>query len=171
MNDYRDTLVKNIGVSAQIMGIMSAIFKITSGIASTKQVQFHNIFRNHSLAVIAITCSISMILAGMIVILGAPTLVCIVVMTLVLTNRYLGNFANKKIISKIYAANSMAKNFMRAIITILASILITATSSANAMALGGTIFFIVTILIILYMKPRVGLKPEEYSKQELEIKV
>lgn len=184
MSEYRETLLKDIGASSQIMGIMAAIFGIVSAYSSKKQLQFHNRFRNNSLSIIIVSCSISMILSGAIVVVGTPIWLCIVTililgiiresdtaMSLILVNRYLGNFANQQIISKIYAANSIVKNLIRMIITMLASALLGATTSANSMILGGIIFFIIGIIIILYMKPRVGLKPEEYPKQEIEMKV
>lgn len=184
MSEYREALLKDIGASSQIIGILCAIFGISSSIASKKQVQFHNKFKNRSLSVILISCSISMILSGAVVLLGAPIEVCILAilffgiirecdmaMSRILVNRYLGNFANQQIISKIYAANSIVKNFVRSVITALASALLAVTTSANSMLYVGLIFFVVSIIIISYMKPRVGLKPEEYSKKEIEMKV
>lgn len=184
MSEYRTTILKDIGTSSQVMGIISAIFGIVSGIASKKQVKFHNIFRNRSLLVITTTCSIAMMMSGLIVVLQAPVLVCIVIILLlgiigksdgamnsILVNRYLGNFTDKEMISKIYAANSIAKNLMRMIIGISGSVLIGITTSANAMLFGGIVFFAIGIILLLYMRPRVGLKPEEYSKEEIGIEI
>lgn len=184
MSEYRTTILKDIGTPSQIMGIISAIFGMVSGIASKKQLQFHNTFRNRSFLVITTSCSISMIMSGLIVVLQSPIWVSIVVillfgilgksdgaMNIILVNRYLGNFTDKNMISKIYAANSIAKNLMRMIIGMAGSILIGMTTSANAMLFGGIIFFIVGVILLLYMKPRVGLKPEEYSKEEIGIEI
>lgn len=182
MNEYRETILKDIGTPSQIMGIVAAILGIVSGIASKKQVQFHNIFRNHSLSAIIISCSISMALSGLIIVSKAPTYLCIVIIVLlgiigksdgamndILVNRYLGNFTNKEMISKIYAANSIIKNLMRMTIGIAGSILLSITTSWNAMLIGGIVFFVISAVILIYMKPRVGLKPEEYPKEEIGV--
>lgn len=184
MSEYRETILKDIGTTSQIMGIISAIFGIVSGIASKKQVQFHNMFRNHSLGVIVISCSVAMILSGAIVILHAPVWLCIIVLTvlgivqksdaamsLILINRYLGNFANKEIISKIYAANAIAKNIIRTVVGMLGSALVAITTSSNSMLIAGIVFFVISGILLMYMKTRVGLKPEQYSKKEIEMKV
>ncbi len=184
LNDYRETLLKDIGTSSQIMGVIGAILEIASSIASKKQVEFHNVFRNHSLSVIILSSSISIILSGFFVFIGIPTWICIGIILLlgiigqsdsamntILVNRYLNNFSNEKIISKIYSVNSLIRNVTRSVITMLASVLLTVTTSTNAIIIGEIIYFAIGIMIILYMKQRVGLKPEEYPKQEIEMKI
>lgn len=184
MKEYRESILKDIGASSQIMGVISAVLGIAAGIASKKQVEFHNIFRNHSLSVIIISCSITMILMGGIVVGGIPFWIALILIVLlgiiqksdgamssILVDRYLGNFTNKEMISKIYAANSIARNLFRMIIGMAGSWLIGATTSANAMLFAGIIFLSISFMLIIYMKSRVGLKPEEYSKEEISLKV
>lgn len=184
MSEYRESILKDIGTSSQIMGIVSAIFGIVSGVASKKQLEFHNMFRNNSLSVIIISCYITMILTGLISAVATPfwiSLIIIVIlgtiaksdgaMSIILVNRYLGNFTSKKMISKIYAANSISKNLMRMIIGMLGSWLIGITTSANAMLYAGIAFLLIGIVLIIYMKPRLGLKPEEYPKEEIDLNV
>ena len=57
------------------------------------------------------------------------------------------------------------------VIGILGSLLMARTGSANAMAIVGVISFVVMILLLQAMKTRVGLKPEEYKKEEIEFKM
>lgn len=183
-SEYRESILKDIGTPSQIMGIMTAIFGIVSGIASKKQIEFHNLFRNHTLSVIIISCAVSMIISALVVLIGLPFFICIIIILLdgiiaksdnamsnILVNRYLGNFTTKEIISKIYATDSIAKNLFRMIIGMIGSLLITIVPSANAMLYAGIAFLVVGFMLILYMKPRVGLKPEEYPKKEIEMKI
>lgn len=184
MSEYRESILKDIGTSSQIMGIVSAIFGIVSGVASKKQLEFHNMFRNNSLSVIMISCYIAMIFTGLISLGTIPFWITITIIVLlgiieksdgamstILVDRYLGNFTSKKMISKIYAANSISKNLIRMIIGMLGSYLIEVTTSANAMLYAGIAFLIISIILIIYMKPRLGLKPEEYPKEEIDLKV
>lgn len=184
MSDYRTSVLQDINTPAQIIGIMAAIFGIVSGIASKKQVEFHNIFRNHSLSVIMTSCAIAMMLSGAIVLIKAPVWLCIFVILIlgfvgkidnamnnILTNRYLGNFSSGEMTSRIYATNSIARNICRMIIGMTGSWLIGVVPSANAMFYAGGVFLLISFMLMLYMKPRVGLKPEEYKKDEIEMKV
>lgn len=184
MSDYRTSVLQDINTPAQIIGIMAAIFGIVSGIASKKQVEFHNIFRNHSLSVIMTSCAIAMMLSGAIVLIKAPVWLCIFVILIlgfvgkidnamnnILTNRYLGNFSSGEMTSRIYATNSIARNICRMIIGMTGSWLIGVVPSANAMFYAGGVFLLISFMLMLYMKPRVGLKPEEYKKEEIEMKV
>lgn len=184
MADYRTSVLQDINTPAQIIGIMSAIFGIVSGIASKKQVEFHNIFRNHSLSVIMISCALSMMLSGAIVLIKVPVWVCIGVILIlglvgkidnamnnILTDRYLGNFASEKMTSRIYATKSIIRNIFRMIITMMGSWLIGVVPSANAMFYAGGVFLGISFILMIYMKPRLGLKPEEYPKEEIEMKV
>lgn len=184
MADYRTSILQDINTPAQIIGIMSAVFGIVSGIASKKQVEFHNIFRNHSLSVIMISCASAMMLSGAIVLIKAPVWLCIAIILIlglvgkidnamnnILINRYLGNFSSGEMTSRIYATNSIVKNIFRMIIGMTGSWLIGVVPSANAMLYAGGVFLLISFILMLYMKPRVGLKPEEYSKEEIEMKV
>lgn len=184
MADYRTSVLQDINTPAQIIGIMSAIFGIVSGIASKKQVEFHNMFRNHSLSVIMISCATAMVLSGAIVLIKAPVWICIAIilvlglvgkidnaMNNILTNRYLGNFSSGEMTSNIYATNSIARNIFRMIIGMTGSWLIGVVPSANAMFYAGGVFLLISIILMLYMRERVGLKPEEYPKEEIEMKV
>ena len=184
VSEYKDTLLVEIGASSLMIGIVGAIFGVIAAIASKRQLQFHNRFRNKSLSYIAVSFTIGIIISGVVVILNVPfilELVIIVIgigtaiaskaMTLVLINRYLANFSNQEILPKIYSANSIIKNILRMVIGILGSLLMARTGSANAMAIVGVISFVVMILLLQAMKTRVGLKPEEYKKEEIEFKM
>ena len=57
------------------------------------------------------------------------------------------------------------------IIGMMGSWLIGVVPSANAMFYAGGVFLLISIILMLYMKPRVGLKPEEYKPEEIEMKV
>lgn len=183
VGEYKDTLLIDIGTSSMIIGVVGAIHGIASAIGSKKQKEFHNRFRNKSLTYIAISFAISIILSGTIVILKAPFILEIIIvalsfvvikvdnsMTLILIDRYLANFSNKKILPKIYSANAIVKNISRMVIGILGSILMTIIGSANAMVIVGIISLLIIVVLLKYMSTRVGLKPEEYKKEDIEIK-
>ena len=92
-------------------------------------------------------------------------------MTAVLMNRYLSNFANYEILPKIYSANSIARNFSRLLFGISGAILLAITGSAHAMIITGIFALIIMTLIVKMMKSNVGLKPEQYRKEDIEFKL
>ena len=81
-------------------------------------------------------------------------------------DRYLMNFTNKEIDTQISAVYNLFRNVVRVLFGFLASFILGITTSANALIIVGIIFTIIFIAISQYMKTRLGLKPEEYSKEE-----
>ena len=81
-------------------------------------------------------------------------------------DRYLMNFANKEIDTKIVAIYNLIRNSIRMLFGFLASFILGIATTANALIIVGIIFTIIFIVVEQYMKTRVGLKPEEYSKEE-----
>lgn len=140
---YEVSLLEELNMSSGIIGIISATLGIIASQATKKQEKFHQKFRNKSLSVIALSIIISCTFAGI-----------------------LGIFANEEIDTKIYTANNLIKSIFSAVVGIFASFLLDRMNTAYCMIIFGIVFTILTLLTLVYMKTRVGLKPEEYSKEE-----
>lgn len=174
--DYKTNILSDLGTSSKVIGIIVAVLEITSGIAAKKQQNVHNKFRNKSLTVIGLVSAISVLVAGLIVPLKISNFILIIIVIVcsmsnyasrsiydILIKRYLGNFASKDLLPKIYSANSFGKNLIRAIIGIVGSIIIGIFTKAYvATIIMGSIFIILMIMVLIYMKSRVGLSPEKY---------
>lgn len=124
--NYKDSILVEIGTSAAIIGIVSALLEISAAIAAKKQGKFHKKFRNKSLTYIAMSFALCTIFSGLIVIFSAPFVLELVIIVLsfiiisadnvmsgILVNRYLANFSTPDILLKIYSANAMARNLFR----------------------------------------------------------
>lgn len=179
MASYRTSLMKDINLSAAFIGIVSAVLSFSSAYGSKKQNAFHNKFRNKSIITLALINSICMIISGIAGIKANEyrVLILIIILSFIigkithglfytLTDRYFRNFTNKDIDTKVFAGKSLFINIISAVMGILSSFVLDKTSTANAMIIVGTAFTIMYILTAIYMKSRVGLKPEEYSKEE-----
>ena len=177
--DYQTSLWQEVKVPAYLIGIIAAIISLSSAYGSKKQQDFHERFRNKSIVILALMASISTIVAGLaglkaqkivilLVIIGISFVVARYAHGLFYTiiDRYFRNFTNKDIDTKIFAVKNLFVNLVSAIMGIMASFLLNKMSTAYCMIVVGTIFTIIYILMEEYMKVRVGLKPEEYSKQE-----
>lgn len=180
MNTYITSLLEEIGAVSTVIAGYTFLKSIASGIGSKKQLEFHNQFRNSTLSKILISTLISIWAIGIVGIIRGNFIVSIILITMsslimfflkgihdVLTVRYLQNFTNEKILSKIYSVNSFFRNFCRIIIGLIGAYFLKITNTANSIILIGIIFAIITFVLIVYMKKRVGLKPEEYDVSEI----
>lgn len=180
MSTYRSSLLVDIGAPEQVITMIAAVLSLASAIGSKKQLQFHKFFRNKSLSVILFTITLSILGIGMIAILNISYEVTIWVLIVgfslvsfakgmsgILSTRYLGNFANEKIVTQIYAINAISRNVFRAMISFLGSYLLQITNTSNSMIVIGIILLITTLGLISYMKTRLGLKPTEYNVNEI----
>lgn len=177
--NYRTSLLQDVKMPATFMGVIATALSIASAYGSKKQSEFHNQFRNKSILIIALIISISTLIAG---ILGlkaeGSTILIMIIVALYLfvkfahgifytiIERYLRNFTNKNIDTKIFASKNLFVNVISAIMGIVASFLLDKMSTAYCMIVVGIAFTILYVLMGIYMKTRVGLKPEEYSKNE-----
>lgn len=184
MDSYEVSLLEEINVSAQAIGIIFAILGIVSGIATSKQNQIHKKFRNKTLSVLGISFALSIIIAGLCVVCNLPFAVSVLIILFSyivrcsdkgliysLPSRYMRNFADSKIVSKIFASKGFIEAIFKASLGVIASILLNYMSTAYAMTLLGICFLVIMIIILCYMKSRVGLKPEEYKKEDIEYQV
>ena len=180
MGTYRASLLVDIGTPEQIITIIAAIVGIASSIGSKEQLKFHNRFKNKSLTTILLIIIIAIFVAGIIAVIKISYNVSLVIIavcfcsinfskgiSLVITKRYLANFANEKNLIKIYAINAISRNIFRAIIGFIGSYLLRITNTANSMIVIGIILTVTVLGLVSYMKTRLGLKPEEYDKNEL----
>lgn len=179
LTNYTVSLLEDMKISSIIIGIISAIGSVVSAIASKKENEFNKKFKNKSLITISLLLSISTLVAGICAIPTQTTLIlfAIIVISILIYNfcygmyytiidRYLSNFSNKNIDTKIFAAKNLIGNAVRFLAGIVAAFLIDKMSTAYCMIIMGIFFTIIYLLMGKYMSTRVGKKPEEYSREE-----
>ncbi len=181
MATYEVSLLEDFDMPAKYLCIIFAILGMISGILAKKQEAFHEKFRNKSL------CALLAIIGGTILIAGLcgtiakqySVFILFIVVTYMiryscqgiyypLTERYLRNFSNEKIDTKIFTAKNFLKSILSAVIGIIGSFLLDRMNISYCMLIIGASTIILTILLSQYMKTRVGLKPQEYSKEEIK---
>lgn len=179
--NYEVSMMEELEISASYLGIMFSVLGIIAGIASKKQEKLHQKFHNKTLSILGFVITGSCFLSG---ILGILTEEYKIIVGIIfglysmkyiasalyepLMEKYLSNFTNEEIDTKIYTANNFFKGMAGAIAGILAAFLLDRMKTAYCMIIVGVIFGILMILINQFMKKRVGLKPEEYSKEEVK---
>lgn len=175
----RSSLFVDLGIPAQYFGVIVAIYQTIASISSRKQEWFHNRFRNTALAFFSISMCLLFISAGTITLIGGASCVFVVLILYLihyivkgpyytLMDKYLNSFSTKEISTKIYSAKSIVTSIFSTIILQIASLVIDNFTTAQSFVIIGFSFLVAFMLVLQYMKTRVGLKPEEYKKSDIE---
>lgn len=181
MLNYNVSLFEDIKISSFYIGIISAVGSAVGSIASRNQEAFHNKLKNKSLITIALMLSSSCLISGICGINAKNNLILLILtvvavwmfyfcnsMYFTIIDKYLRNFTNKDIDTKIFAAKNLITNSLRFIGGITASFLLNRLETVYCMIILGISFMIIYILMGKYMSSRVGKRPEEYSKEEIK---
>ena len=180
LDSYQLTLLQDIGATSVQVGFIFAMFELTRGLFSNTALDFNKKFKNKSLTNILLTFAIGFILAGIIAMSQLPfytKLIIIVVILLImgaanaidqiLAKKYVNNFASTKILPAIYSSKSICDNIFRTIITLLGSAIVGIYNIDIAMIVMGIFILILTLVLTVYSKDKLGLKPEEYTQKDI----
>ena len=72
--------------------------------------------------------------------------------------------------TKIDSTFSLIKSVSQFIMAMLASCLLSRTTPKGSFLILGLTFLVILIFILQWMKPRFGLKPEEYNEKDIKFK-
>lgn len=178
----RRSLLKELDISAEYFGIIFAVMGFIAAISATRQNWFNKTFKNRTIATLTIPYCISCILLGLVVIFGISFNVAMPIILFLfaiqyiirgpfytIIKRYLNNFSTTKARNRIYSITTFFESLVGAIITILGAVIVEYMNSSYAFLLIGIFSLLLVILLLDYMKTRVGLKPEEYKRSEIEM--
>lgn len=181
LSNYEISMLEELEISASYLGIIFAMLGIIAGFATKSQEKFHNQLRNKTLSALGFSVVGACFLAGILGIIAKQYQIGILLIIVFyaikyimvgmydpLIEKYMSNFTNEEIDTKIFTANNFLRGISGAIFGILAAFLLDRMETAYCMIAVGVIFFILMILVCKFMKSRVGLKPEEYSKEEIK---
>lgn len=175
------SLLKDIGLPNQYFGIVFALLQIAACIASVRQNYYHKKYRNRLLTHFSLKYTLSIILLAIVIILKLPfipTLILFFIFQImqhnvkgpyyVLIQKYLNSFSTPEISTKIYTVSSILESLIGSILAFLASVLLARTTTAYTTLIIGIGMLVIFLFVLDYMKPRFGLKPEEYDKKDIE---
>ncbi len=176
----RSSILVDIKVPEQYFGIILACQQIISSMASGKQHWFHNKLRNRVLTWFSLSLCTGFILTGLLVICNISFVVSIATVLLLITiyaiikgpyytlnERYFNSFSNPEVNAKIFAIKQLLESIARFSLSLFASYLLSITTTSYAFIIIGLISFVVFIFLLNYMKSKIGLRPEEYPKEDL----
>ena len=178
--NLRSSMLSEMQVPEIYFGIIFAIMQFLAAITARYSEKIHKIFRNKTIAVLTIPTTVSCILIGFIGkdALSKSSLILVVLLFSIqymtkgpyraLLARYLNNFTNRRIRPKLTALRNLSSNLFTAIISLMCAFLLEITTTANTFIVIGCITTIFGVLLLDYMRARVGLKPSKYSKEDLK---
>ncbi len=180
---YRRSLLSEIGISPENIGIIFSFLGIATGIGAALTHKINKIAKNKTLTYLGLYFAFSIIISGLVVILNIPHTPMITIVIIMLTiqlfikgtyytliKQYLGSFATSSMRIKILAANNLIEGIITGIVSFLGAYLLTITDTAHASIIIGSLSFILITILLEYMHTRVGLKPEEYKPEEINFK-
>ena len=181
--NLRSSMLNEIKVPEQYFGIIFAILQMVAAISTRNTEKIQENFKNKTLAWLGIPTVVSCIIIGFIGQdeLSKSSLILIVILFAIqyaikgpyigLITRYLNNFTNKNIRPKISALRYLTANLATAVISLICSGLLAITTTANTFIIIGCITTIDVVLLLDYMKDKVGLKPEEYTEEDIRYSI
>lgn len=179
---YEISLLEDLNIESKYIGIIFAFLNIVSAITSKKQNSFQKKFKNRTLTFLGYAIVISCIMAGAVSVfatVNTPVVIAMIILMYiikyvavglynVLIIKYLSNFTNSQIDTKIFAINSFVASITAVVFGFSASKLIENLPVPIAMITFGVVSFIIMSAVLIYMKNKVGLEPKMYSELELK---
>jgi MFS family permease len=181
--NLRSSMLSEMYVPEQYFGIVFAMLQIAAAYSSRKSGEIHKKFKNKTLTYLCLPVAISCIVIGFIGKdnFSRSSLILITLLYLLqffvkgpyinLMTRYINNFTNRDIRTKITALKNLTANLCTAIVSLLCAGLLKITSTANTFIIIGCIMTICIVLLLDYMRDKVGLRPEQYKKEDLKFSV
>ena len=180
IGNLRSSILLDLKIPNQYFGVIFAVLQLIAAFTSRKTEGIQNVFKNKTLAYLSVPVVFSCLLIGIIGNTGNNTTTFILIFIMfaiqysikgpfmALMNRYLNNFTNRNIRPKISAAKSLSSNLFTAFISMLCALLLQFSSTANIFIIIGCITTIIVVLLLDYMRDKVGLKPEQYKNEDIK---
>lgn len=174
---YYKNFLNNLGMDAGQFGIVFALLTIIQGIACQRQYIVERKTKNRTLAWIALFFTIIFITIGLLGISGLSinSLISLVVILLVIQKiiegtyqisikKYMVNFTTPSTITSVLTANNLFNNIGASLILFFGGFVLDHLDMSLGYIVFGVLAFVLMSLILVFMKNKVGLKPEEYKE-------
>jgi len=174
---YYKNFLNNLGMDTAEFGIVFALLTIIQGIACQRQYIVERKTKNKTLTWIAFMYTITFISIGLLGISGLAVtpLISLIVILLVIQKiiegtyqisikKYTVNFTTPATITSVLTASTLIDNIGTSIILLFGAFVLDNLDMNYGYIIVGGVGFVVMALILMFMKKRVGLKPEEYTE-------
>ncbi len=183
IDTYNRELLIDVGIPEEQFSIIFASLTLIGGVALSLKKTIEKHFRNRTLAFISLMYIGACIIIGIVSCLfGGKAIIPILLVMLavhsttrsmwyILEPKYLKNFTKEDERNKITFTYEFVAGIVASIFSILGGLLLDIVNVRYGFLIVGAIGLIAMLITLAYMKTRFGLKPEEYSKEDVEINV
>lgn len=180
MSTYRSDLLMDIGVSEEQFSMIYALLSMVAAISVTYSKKIQRYFKNKTLTFLSLSYIISIIFVGIIAFsitnnIALPLVLMFYTVTKICDSQwyvtqytYLKNFTTERSRNKISFTYELITGIVASIMSLIGAAILECFSIKYAVILIGLFFLVIMILVLEYMKTRIGLKPKQYSKKDLE---
>lgn len=180
MSTYKSDLLIDIGVTEEQFSMIYAVLSLIAAlsVSYSKKVQRH--FKNKTLTVLSLSNIISIIFIGIIAInitnnIALPIILMFYSIIKITDSQwyiteytYLKNFTTPETRNKITFTYELITGIGASIISMIGAVVLNYVYIKYAMVFIGLLFLAIIIVILDYMRTRFGLKPKQYTKDDLE---
>jgi MFS family permease len=177
----RESMLTELQISPEYFAIIISGLTIISGVFASLQEKIHKKFKNRALTFIVSAYVPTFILIGIICMLNITITIKIGLILLMyiiqyalqspyytLSSVYIKNFTSLEIRTKIASTFDLIKSISQCLVALFASYLLTISKVKSSFIIIGSLFLVIMFVILIYIKPRFGLKPEDYKKEDIE---
>lgn len=173
-------IIIDIGIKDEYTTMIVCIVSIFIGIGAKSLFNIEKITRNKTLKFLSIGFILALFIVG---ILGVNSklnllnfstlLICLSLMGLVqgayrvALKKYILSFTTHKIRNRITSTYYIFENMGSALLSFLLGLLLNYTSNSIACIIFASVSFIAIILVLYYMRGRIGLRPEQYDPKDI----
>lgn len=176
----KSDLLVDIGIGEEQFAIIYSVMSLIAAVSVMYSRKVQKYFKNKTLTVMSLTHIISIILIGIISLnlynnIAMPIILLIYAIMRIITaqwnvteNTYLKNFTTPKSRNRISFTYESIKGIVGCAISMLGALLLNYINIRYSILLIGLFFLAIIIVILEYMKTRFGLKPKQYTKDDLK---
>lgn len=178
---YKGELLVSKGIPEEQFAMIFAIMTILAGVAAFLSRKLHKRFRNKTLTVVSSFYIGAFLIVGIsaniftnyvaipIIILMYAILKMCSATWFILKFKYMTNFSTPAIRNKITFTYEVISGIIASIISVIGSLILKETNINESFLIVGITSAIAIFFILKYMKPRIGLKPKDYKKEDIEM--
>ena len=180
MSTYQSNLLTSVHVSEEQFSMIYAVLSLVAAISVRYSKRVQKELKNKTLTFLSLSYIFSIILSGAVSVIFSNNLALPLILIFhtvmkmcdsqwwVTEYTYLKNFTNSKSRTKISFTYELIQGIAATIMAFIGSIILNNLQIQYATILVGIAFLAGMIVILDYMRTRIGLKPEEYTKEDIE---
>lgn len=183
IDTYHSDLLVDIGIPEEQFSMIFAILTLIGGISISLKRPIEKNLKNRTLSFISLLYIAACIFIGfvsslykgdsiipLILIMYAVQKIC-TSLWYILETKYLKNFTKEDMRNKITFTYEFIGGIFASIFSILGGVLVNYINIENSFLIVGLLGLACMIVVLDYMKSRFGLKPEMYTKQDIEFEI